>query len=222
MQNCGRCLIILQILGDFGEITLQPGGAEFDRFNRLLDGALGAGEVVSLEEVFNLESLLFAREILRQMLDESCQQEPALVLIQKNFTIFLEECPREIAAEWVDGDTCDDENGVLRADLVTHRELNHLLKQFNVADAAERAADSVFFFMEISRPIQVEHLLVYFIVCRLQDGAITSHSQVSRQRLFAFFVQVESGKTTKRKRSVKTQFVNKLTVALLLRTSSRS
>lgn len=92
MADAG-CSVVLQVFGDFGEIALQPGGVQLDGLDGLLNGALGAGEVVCLEEVLDLEGLFFAGEVLGQVFYQTSKQEPALVLVQQDLAVVFEVGP---------------------------------------------------------------------------------------------------------------------------------
>ena len=157
-------LVVLEIVGHFDEIALQPRSVELDGFDRLLDSSFCAGEVVSLEEVFNFLRFFFARKILRQVLHQACQQESTLVLVQQNLPVLFEISPRQVTTEWVDSDTRNDKNGVLSPNFIRHRELDNFLKQLNIADTAECPANSVFFLVEICGTVNVQHLIVDLLV----------------------------------------------------------
>lgn len=67
-----------QVFGDCGQIALQPGGVQTNRFDRLRNGSFGAGKGVLLEIQLDLLCFGFGDKVFGQMLDETRQQESTL------------------------------------------------------------------------------------------------------------------------------------------------
>lgn len=71
-------LITVQIRRYRLQVSPQPVHVQSDRLQRLAHSALGARELVLLEELLHLLRLLLGRKVLRQILDQTREQEATL------------------------------------------------------------------------------------------------------------------------------------------------